>query len=322
MFRSSLGRLSLFTLLAAAACSSADPPAPAADAGANLGVDASASGTPDGGEVERSDGGAEEMCTNLTVFRDADQDRYGTSADSMDACLLPGEELAGYSRQAGDCKDGDPWAHSGAEEVCGDYVDDDCDEADEACPTTQTAGLELPNWDCVSGPAPANVYAYALFSDGGSYYQPNGCFVFFEGLRNEFYVQRVNLNRVNQAAACAQLNGCVCPSDGGWPSYDRRLFAWTLAGAPESCPEIRVIDHGGETQPVSNDCRKYLYQLHWPGREIPYSFVAGSLESIERRVDVFPTVEIACASEQYPQLPFRTLLTAQIQKSSSFVKKP
>lgn len=105
----------------------------------------------------------------------------------------------------------------------------------------------------------------------------------------------------------------------GQPSYDRRLYAFTLRGTPESCPNLRIIDHGGETQKVSNDCRKYVVPLHY--YDIPTSFFAFSLRGIERRISLYPTLEIACASEQYAFLPFRTLVTAPIQKNPGFVKK-
>jgi hypothetical protein len=333
----SLAVLALATAFASACSGSDTPDMTGGDSGVtNPGNDATTNVTPDSGVTQdqrdattntdpdsgvnnEPDSGTIAQCTDLTVFEDVDMDSYGVSGTTMDVCLRPGEEVAGYSRQAGDCRANDPWANPTADEICNDHVDDNCDSADQACPTTQTASIDVPSWDCVSGTPPANVYAYALFTNGGGYYQANGCFVFFEGLLNEFYVQRMNVNRVNQAASCSQIDGCVCPSDSGWPSYDRRLYAWTLAGTPDSCAEIRVIDHGGETQPVSNDCRKYLYQLHY--YDIPYSYIAGSEASMDRRLSLFPTVEIACASEQYQQLPFRTLLTAAVTRNPGFVKK-
>jgi hypothetical protein len=274
---------------------------------------------PDAGTTPTPDAGINGMCTNLTVFADADDDAYGVSSQTQDACLLPGEELDGYARQAGDCRPNDPWANPSAEEICGDNVDDNCDQSDSLCPTTATAQIQVPTWDCINGPPPANVYAWAVYADGGTYFQPNGCFVFFEGLPNEFYVQRVNVTRANTDPSCEMISGCTCPSLEGWPAYDRRLYAWTLRGDANDCPPMHIEDHGGMTQQVSSDCRKYLYQLHY--YDIPYSYVASSVDSLERRITLFPTVEIACAKEQYPQLPFTTLVTAPIQRNTSFVKQ-
>jgi hypothetical protein len=269
------------------------------------------SGTPDTGPA---------MCVDLIVFADADGDQYGVSGEQLGVCLFPGEEQEGYAREAGDCKASDPWANPGATEICNDYYDDDCDSMDEACPTTNQAAIEVPQWDCISDPIPNNVYAYALFADGATYFQANGCFVFFEGLANEFYVQRVNLNRVSTAASCTQVSGCTCPSS---PSYDRRMYAMTKSETVDPCTELSIVDHGGEMQAVSNDCRKFLYQLHYPASPPPpYSFIAGSLEAMERRIALYPTAEIVCAANP-PNgfLPFVQLLSTTIEKNTGFVKK-
>lgn len=76
-------------------------------------------------------------------------------------------------------------------------------------------------------------------------------------------------------------------------------------------------------QTVSTDCRKFLYQMHWPAVPPPaYSFVAGSLETIERRLELFPTLEIICAADlPHTYLPFASLLSTPIEKNSGFVKK-
>ncbi|MBI4822122.1 MAG: putative metal-binding motif-containing protein [Deltaproteobacteria bacterium] len=282
----------------------------------------------DAGEVDsglESDSGAAldagGSCVDLTVFADGDGDGFGTSSQSMSACLLPGEQVAGYSREAGDCAGNDPWIHPGASEICGDFVDDDCAGAmtGAACPTTQAA-VSAPAWDCSTGPAPNNVYAYALFSNGGGFFQDDGCFVFFEGLRDEFYVARKNVTAVNNSASCSTVNGCVCPSLNGWPSYDRRMYAFTLAGNTSDCPEIAINDNGNEAQPVSNACRKYLLQLHYYGLQIAY--VGNSLATIDARLSLYPTVEVACAHDlPHNNLPYRTLMTAPVVRNPGFVKQ-
>ncbi len=274
---------------------------------------------PDSGAIDKPDSGPP-ACVDLTVFGDADGNQYGVSTDTLSVCLRSGEEEPGYSRQAGDCKPTDPWANPSAPEICNDYYDDNCDDVDEACPTTNEAMLDVPAWDCLGSSIPSNVYAYALFADGGTYFHPNGCFVFFEGLPNEFYVQRLSFTPVSTDASCTQINGCVCPSS---PSYDRRMYAVTKSDVVDPCTQLSIIDHGGETQPVSTDCRKFLYQMHWPTMPPPpYSYVAGSLEALDRRITLYPIVEIVCANNP-PNgfLPFASLLSTPIQKNPGFAKK-
>jgi hypothetical protein len=269
----------------------------------------------DAGELPDSGG----VCVDTPLYTDADGDNYGVGASVETQCLFPGDPVTGLGTQTDDCAPNDRWRHPGASEICGDNLDDDCDSVDGTCPTTNPADLDNPAWDCVTGSPPNNVYAHAVFASGGDYFDDNGCFVLYEGLQDEFYVSRVNLNRKNPPANCnTSINGCTCPSLDGWPSYDRRLYAFTRADI-DPCAEIRIIDHGGESQPVSNDCRKYLYQLHY--YDIPYTYFGGSLDAVQLRVALFPEVEIACASEQYPQLPFQSLLTTNWQTNPGFQKK-
>lgn len=257
-----------------------------------------------------------DMCTDKTVYLDGDGDGYGVEATSMMVCLKPGEPAQdGYALEKGDCSDSDPLQHEQSEGVCGDNVDDNCDGKDEACPTSMPAQMNIPNWDCTGAP-PSNVYAWAKFDDGKGYFQSGGCFIFFQGNKNAFYVKRTNIERTNQDPSCDTRNGCTCPSLNGWPSYDRRLYAMTRSNA-EQCPEVSLRDHAGEEQAVSNACRKYLYQMHF--YEIDYSFVASDVNHLARRLDAFPTVEIACLEDApHRNLPYATLLTFPIQKNPEF----
>jgi hypothetical protein len=61
--------------------------------------------------------------TQQTYYRDADGDGFGDPAVSVQACTAP----AGYVDKAGDCNDGQALAWTGATEVPGDGVDNDCD---------------------------------------------------------------------------------------------------------------------------------------------------------------------------------------------------
>ncbi|MEZ4431078.1 MAG: hypothetical protein R3F65_01610 [bacterium] len=256
------------------------------------------------------------MCLDTPIYPDRDADGFGVDAGQESRCLDPGDTPPGFARQTGDCRPRDPWANPDAAEICNDYVDDDCDGRDARCPESQPA-VQVPAWSCEDDRPPANVYAYARFDDGRGYFNDRGCFVFFEGIPGEYYVKRA-LTRASQAASCNQINGCTCPSLNGWPSYDRRLYAFTLQGNdPAACAPIEIIDHGGETQPVSNDCRKYLYQLHF--YDIPYSFVAAGRATLDRRLDLFPTLEVACAADRpHANLPYQTLLTAPIRRNPDY----
>jgi hypothetical protein len=259
-------------------------------------------------------------CRDVPTFVDADGDGFGVADQPGPmACLRDGEAApAGFAVLAGDCDDADAIQHDGAEGICGDNVDDSCDGKDEVCPTTMPAGTQVPAWDCVTGAPPDNVVAFARFEDGKTFFKPNGCFIFFEGAKNSFFVAK---NGVTPAKDnCTASDGCVCPSLNGWPSYDRRLYALTLAGDAAECEQLQIIDHAGEDQPVSNTCRKYLYQLH--KYNIPYSYIAGSLEGLNQRINTWSTVEIACLRDApHANLPFATLLTAPIQRNPGFVKK-
>jgi hypothetical protein len=58
---------------------------------------------------------------DLTLYRDADGDGYGTSATTTQACSAPG----GYVTNASDCNDGSSSIRPGATELC-NGVDDNC----------------------------------------------------------------------------------------------------------------------------------------------------------------------------------------------------
>ena len=252
------------------------------------------------------------MCVDVTVYADEDGDGYGAEDAPQLVCLDPGEDPpAGTAAMLGDCGVDDPLRYPMSPGVCGDNVDDDCDSLDEACPASAPA-VQVPDWRCEDDAPPANVAAWARFDDGQGYFNDGGCFVFFEGTPGTYFVAR-HVDRANPDPSCEDRNGCTCPSLNGWPSYDRRMYAFTRqAVADEACPELSIRDHGGEDQPVSNACRKYLYQMHF--YDIPFSYVAPSYAALQRRLSLYPTVEIACVQDSpHANLPFQSLVSASIQ---------
>jgi hypothetical protein len=63
-------------------------------------------------------------------YPDRDLDTYGDPSSPYRACTMP----AGYRARAGDCMDTNATVYSGARELCGDSLDNDCDRlTDEGC---------------------------------------------------------------------------------------------------------------------------------------------------------------------------------------------
>jgi hypothetical protein len=72
-----------------------------------------------------------------TWYPDADGDRYGDPAHATPAC----EQPSGYTSDASDCDDASSTVFPGANEVCGDDIDQDCDGADIGCGYFGDVGL-------------------------------------------------------------------------------------------------------------------------------------------------------------------------------------
>jgi hypothetical protein len=61
-------------------------------------------------------------------YRDADNDGYGDESDQIHTCEKP-DGYVEESESGFDCDDDDPEVHPSADEVCGNGIDDDCDES-------------------------------------------------------------------------------------------------------------------------------------------------------------------------------------------------
>jgi hypothetical protein len=75
------------------------------------------------------DGTADETTDYVDWYRDDDGDHYGIDSDVINDCAQP----KGYDLNSGDCDDGNATTYPGAEEVCADAVDNDCDTYVDNC---------------------------------------------------------------------------------------------------------------------------------------------------------------------------------------------
>ncbi len=88
---------------------------------------------PDASELP--DNEVDEDCNGYdakTWYLDSDTDGYGDSTQTLVADSKP----TGYVSDDTDCNDGESTIHPNADEICGDTIDQDCDESDLVCATT------------------------------------------------------------------------------------------------------------------------------------------------------------------------------------------
>lgn len=75
----------------------------------------------------------------------------------------------GYTENGGDCNDNDPSIHPGADEICGDGVDQNCDGSDEICPEDidhDGDGFSVNQGDCNDNDASVYPGAPEICGDG------------------------------------------------------------------------------------------------------------------------------------------------------------
>ncbi|HBK34268.1 TPA: hypothetical protein DEP34_03640 [Candidatus Uhrbacteria bacterium] len=65
----------------------------------------------------------------ITWYADVDEDTYGDPLSTLIDCQQP----AGYVADATDCDDAEATTHPSAEEICNDWIDNNCDEEADEC---------------------------------------------------------------------------------------------------------------------------------------------------------------------------------------------
>lgn len=94
------------------------------------------------------DGAIDEGFSQLTYYEDIDQDNYG-SFNSILSCSPTGNFTA---LQSGDCNDNDATVNPGMAEICGNFIDDDCDGATDENATTYYVDSDLDGFGDNSNP--------------------------------------------------------------------------------------------------------------------------------------------------------------------------
>lgn len=97
----------------------------------------------------------------LTYYRDADGDLFGSPYHSVSSCLVPD----GYVTDNTDCDDSESSVHPGTEEICNDWLDNNCNESVDDC--VLEGDLSFSRADLViSGDADGQFVGSVVLADG------------------------------------------------------------------------------------------------------------------------------------------------------------
>jgi hypothetical protein len=102
------------------------------------GVESCSTGDDDDCDGDINDDGAEGC---LDFYADADSDGYAETGATVGACLCYGTDDF-PTQETGDCDDGDSTVSPGAEEICSDGVDQDCDGDWDECRLTEPGPVD------------------------------------------------------------------------------------------------------------------------------------------------------------------------------------
>lgn len=130
----------------------------------SLGAACTRSGEPCPGTTQCNPADAGTRCVSsgppVVWYRDEDADQFGRSDAGVTACFRPD---GGFSSQAADCDDGNPFIHPTARELC-DEQDNDCDGLSDEGTCTNGA----PRWDVQTVEGWAGDWMdVATYADGG-----------------------------------------------------------------------------------------------------------------------------------------------------------
>jgi hypothetical protein len=163
---------------------------------------------------DNCDGQIDESVT-ITFYQDGDEDGFGTSTSSVQACTAP----SGFVSDDTDCDDGNAAINPDAEEICNDGIDNDCDSTtgDTTNCTDTTVDADEDGYtvldDCNDGDASINPGATEVCNslddncDGST----------DEGVTNTYYTDSdadgFGVDFIVPIQACEALNGYADNSD-------------------------------------------------------------------------------------------------------------
>jgi len=156
----------------------------------------------------------------IAIYLDFDGDGYGSNQVSTLRC--PGNDLpVHFVANSDDCDDEDVSNHPGAEEICGDGMDQDCDGADLECPEdygfyiTTHPGNPAPN-NVLGNTTGVGVAKFLLASTSGPWYITHftllNCITFSndgrcESFGNDLAIQAVHIRYMDSSGAYVTKTG-------------------------------------------------------------------------------------------------------------------